>query len=550
MDKPRVARLQEGDKSVAFKSDIRNRNCSTAALAPPSNSLRHRAVVGIIALALVLAAQPLIALAAPRGASGDALGGEGRVPDRVVAQFASGVADHARAQARRGVGGDLITTIEALAVEVWRVPEHAADRALTVLQHNPHVTAAKLDAVVELTEVTPNDPWYPNQWGMKKVELPTAWTVTKGASSTNIAILDTGVNGVPDLKNKLVQGGNVLNNTNHTTDNHGHGTLVAGVAGAETDNGLDVAGSCWECRLMPVKIMDSGGGFMSDLAKGIVWAVDNGADVISMSVSGANGTNAVRNAVGYASDRDVVLLAAAGNQGETAKRYPPAYAEVIAVAGTTSDDQLYSWSNYGSWVDVAAPGANRSTNKDGGVSLFGGTSSATPAAAGVAATGLATGASADQVRNAQQDSALPLSEIKFGRIDAAALLDRLGASSGEPEPDPEPKPAGPTADFVFTCSDLSCASADYSTPGDAAITSWGWTLGDGTTTTGTQVGHTYDEDGTYIVTLTVTDENGETDSTSTQVSVTAPEDDDPDPEPDPGSPGPASNSRSRPRSGA
>lgn len=481
-------------------------------------------------LALLVAATVWVvpAGAAPRGSqpAGDQL------PDRILVRFDADAPASARAAARRDAGAIERSTIDQLGVRVWQVPEHAAARALAALQRDPHVDFAELDARVELdtlATVAPNDPELSRQWGADKVEAPAAWALSRSTRDVAIAILDTGVEAVPDLAGKLLPGRNVFTGTSDVMDDHGHGTASASVAGAATDNGLLVAGYGWNASILPVKVMENGSGTMSALATGIVWATDNGADVISMSLSGTSGTTTVQDAVRYAADRGVVLVAAAGNQGDSVQRYPAAYPEVIAVAATDVNDARYSWSNYGSWVDVAAPGVNRAALRDGGVYNYAGTSSATPVVAGTLALG-APYASGAQLRTALQASATPLPFVAHGRIDAYAMLRALGVgdvasppASEEPGTEPAPEPIGPTADFTATCDLLSCRFTDQSRPGDVAITSWAWRFGDGSTGTGANVDHAYAASGSYTVRLTTTDGNGLHSSVDRVVTVTAPE---------------------------
>jgi hypothetical protein len=387
----------------------------------------------LVLLALLLVASLLPASAGavpgPTDAAGD------RIPGQILVKFKDDAPGWAAAQARRLAAAEELSVIDQLGVHVWRVPEQTSARALQGLQRNPHVEFAELDAVVELDAITPNDPEYGRQWGITKTQTNGAWALSKG-TGTVIAILDTGVNPVDDLKNKILPGRNVIESNSNTTDNNGHGTMSAGVAGAESDNALGVAGYGWNVKILPVKVMESSG-VMSDLAKGITWATDNGADIISMSLGGASGTSTVLSAVRYARDRNVNLVAAAGNSGDTTLTYPAAYGEVIAVAGTRSDDTLYNWSNYGSWVDVAAPGQNRTYNKEGSIFLYAGTSSATPVVAGILSLARANGVSAEEAREALQSGAAPLSVVKHGRVDALAMLELLGTA---PAPDPEPEP--------------------------------------------------------------------------------------------------------------
>ena len=400
----------------------------------------------LLAMAVVVAsltAPALAAAEAPSAPSADV------VPDRILVKWAAGTPERAKDEGRAAAGTEKIKEIEQLGVDVLKVPAHARDRALAGLQRNPHVVYAESDRAVQLDEVTPNDPYWSRQWSPVKTRATLAWDLTTGSASTVVAVLDTGVSSSHvELQGQLVPGRNVIAGNSNTEDDHGHGTQSAGVVAALTNNATGVASYCWKCKVMPVKVMSSAGtGYMSDLAAGITWASDNGADVISMSLSGSSGTTTLANAVKYASDRGVVLAAAAGNDGTSTPRYPAAYPEVIGVAGTDSTDTLYSWSNYGSWVDVSAPGSNMTTNYTGGYASYAGTSSATPVVAGLAGLAFsynpsATGAA---VRSAIESTAVAVSGVKHGRIDTYATLTAVGASAPAPEPTPEPT-SEPTAE--------------------------------------------------------------------------------------------------------
>jgi thermitase len=393
-------------------------------------------IILLLTLLLVAAAFPPAA-----GAGADEVGPD-RIPGQVLVRFKDNAPGAAVAEARRAVGAQERSRIDQLGVHVWRVPEHASVNALRALQRNPHVEYAELDVVVEVAgEVVPNDPWLRFQWGLNQVNAPGAWAATTGSPTTRIAILDTGVSEVGDLRGKVLRGHNVLDGSTNATDNHGHGTRSASVAAVATDNGDGIAAYCWSCMILPVKVMDGGTGTMSDLARGITWAADSGAHVISMSLSGASGTSTVQQAVRYAQDRGAVLVAAAGNQGDTVPRYPAAYSEVIGVAATDSSDTRYSWSNHGSWVDVSAPGINYSVGRDGTIGTYAGTSSATPAAAGVLGLAVSVGATGPQARAALQDTAAPLPFVRFGRVDAAAVVAAVASDSAPATPEPAPAPA-------------------------------------------------------------------------------------------------------------
>jgi subtilisin family serine protease len=196
---------------------------------------------------------------------------------------------------------------------------------------------------------------------------------------------------------------------------------------------------------MPVKVLGADGtGTMSNLAAGITWATDHGAKVISMSLGGS-ASSTLASAVTYAHNKGAVLVASAGNYGNTSKVYPAAYPEVLGVAGTDSTDQLYSWSTYGSWVALAAPGCNYTTGRNGWYGTFCGTSSAAPALAGIAglAASLVPSASNSAIEQALKSTAVNVgSVVAYGRVDGYATLQALaGGSSPSPSPTPTASPS-------------------------------------------------------------------------------------------------------------
>jgi subtilisin family serine protease len=199
---------------------------------------------------------------------------------------------------------------------------------------------------------------------------------------------------------------------------------------------------------MPVKVLDSkGAGKTSTIAMGIVWAVDRGARVLNMSFGGPATTTALQAAVRYASGKGAVLVASAGNSGVDTPFYPAAYSEVIGVAATTEADARYNWSNYGSWVQVAAPGCNTAPWPGAEYIEFCGTSSAAPIVSGIAALALSLNpaASKSEVEQAIAQTATPLPGIvRFGRVNAPTVMSAV-SSSGSLAPLPPPPPPPPTS---------------------------------------------------------------------------------------------------------
>jgi subtilisin family serine protease len=370
----------------------------------------------------------------------------------VLVKFQPTASADSRADAVHAVGATEVGTVRDLGVHVLQVPAAAAANVVAALSHRAGVEYAEADATTQATQ-TPSDPSWGAEWGMTKVSAPAAWDKTTGSSSTVIAILDTGVKyDHADLQNRFVAGYDFVNNDSDPTDDQGHGTAAAGVAGATANNGVGLAGACWTCKLMPVKVLDAtGSGDYVNLANGITWAADHGASVISMSLAGTADSSTLHSAVQYAHNHGAVLVAAAGNSGVSTMSYPAAYAEVLGVAGTQSDDTLYSWSNYGSWVKVAAPGCDYTTLISGGYGSFCGTSAATPLVAGIAglARSLQPTASVAQVEAALESSAVKVgTSVSCGRVDAAAALTAL--SSGATSASCAPSTSGSTGGTTTT----------------------------------------------------------------------------------------------------
>jgi thermitase len=398
---------------------------------PDKNGARiaRRLAAGALALGLVTG---LVAAVPASKAAASSAGGV----DKILVRFKPTVDDAAATAAERSLGASHVGDVADVGVRVLKVPAGAADRVVQGLRNRSDVSFAETDLPATLFTTTPNDYWWPNEWAQVKVGAPQAWDSTKGSSSVTVAVLDTGVDASqPDLQGALVPGWNTLSNTSDTTDNDGHGTNSAGVAVARSNNSIGVASYCWNCSLMPVKVIDSGGaGTFSTVANGITWATDHGARVISMSLGFTTSSSTLQSAVLYAHSHNVVLVAAAGNYGTTAPVYPAAYPEVLGVTGTDGNDQLYSWSSYGSsWVELAAPGCNYTTGKNSWYGSFCGTSSAAPALAGVAglAASFAPTATNTQIEQALESSAVSVgSVVQYGRVNAAGVLSALGAASG------------------------------------------------------------------------------------------------------------------------
>ncbi|WP_282941489.1 S8 family peptidase [Paenibacillus sp. RC67] len=260
--------------------------------------------------------------------------------------------------------------------------------------------SAAVDAVTENSSQTtdnntnqavikPNDALYQRyQWNLPIIDTELGWSISKGSQDIKVAIVDTGVDlNHPDLKDQLISGYNVVNNNAPPADDVGHGTHVAGIVGAIVNNNLGVAGMSWYNRIMPVKVLDqSGAGSTYSVAQGIIWATDHGAKVINMSLGNYAEANFLHDAIKYAYDHDVVLIAASGNDNTATPGFPAAYPEVFAVAATDANKNKASFSNYGDYIDVAAPGVSiASTYPHNQYAALSGTSMASPHVTALAA---------------------------------------------------------------------------------------------------------------------------------------------------------------------
>lgn len=232
-----------------------------------------------------------------------------------------------------------------------------------------------------------NEPYFHEQWALSQINISRLWQITSGNPEIIVAILDTGIDrNHEELKNRVVAEVNFTDSpTPH--DNNGHGTHIAGIVVSSSNNSIGIAGLAPEIRLMNVKVADDTGACqVAVVAKGIVWAVDNGASVINISLEFAQPSPELEEAINYAWRKGAVVIAAAGNNGSTQPTYPAYYENSIAVAATGQDDTLAPLSNYGAWVDMAAPGLNiYSTLPENSYGYKSGTSFATAYVSGLAA---------------------------------------------------------------------------------------------------------------------------------------------------------------------
>ncbi|WP_442603730.1 S8 family peptidase [Paenibacillus sp. KN14-4R] len=253
----------------------------------------------------------------------------------------------------------------------------------------PYAQSNDINSPIDPARIEPNDVLYSRyQWNLKQIGSEAGWQANRGANSVIVAIVDTGADLThPDLADHLIKGYNLVDPTTTPNDDVGHGTHVSGVIGALVNNRLGVAGMMWNDTLMPIKALDqTGAGSTYTVAQGIIWAVDHGAKVINMSLGNYTSSEFLHDAIKYAYDRDVVLVAASGNDNTDRPSYPAYYSEVFAVAATDANRDRAPFSNYGDYVDVAAPGVSiASTYPPHQYAALSGTSMACPHVTALAA---------------------------------------------------------------------------------------------------------------------------------------------------------------------
>jgi thermitase len=362
-----------------------------------------------------------------------------------------------------------LKTLDLVDAEVWQVQKGNELSTIERLKANPAVEYAEPNYRYYALGI-PNDSDFGEQWGPTKVQAPAAWDVTQGSDAIVIAIIDTGIDAShPDLAGKIVPGIDFVDGDADPRDENGHGTHVAGIAAALTNNGIGIAGMSWNAKIMPVRVLDrTGAGYNTDVAAGINWAFQHGAKVLNLSLGSISSSALMESAVNAAYAHGSLVVAAMGNcrtectindkQYTNPTTYPAAYNHVMAVAATSrSNPELYAYySQTGSHCDIAAPGGETDINYADGIystlptysvylntqwgyfqnyDYLQGTSQATPFVSGLAALVWATkpDLAPDQVEAAIEDTAFDPAlgysdpgywdpDYGYGRIDALAAV--------------------------------------------------------------------------------------------------------------------------------
>lgn len=363
-----------------------------------------------------------------------------------------GQKDFAHQQARSG----LKRRISQINVDAVKVPANSSvAETIARYQNLPTVEYVEPNFVATVF-LTPNDPLFSQQWNLQKVLVEDAYDVSQGGLAL-IAIVDTGVDAShPDLSGLVNQGYNTISEDSNTIDDHGHGTLVAGIASAQTNNGSGVASISYQSTILPVKVLNSDGtGTYDDVSEGIIYAADNKAFVVNLSLGGSSDSQTLKRAVDYALGRGSILVAAAGNNGNDAPVYPASYPGVLAISASDQKDNLAGFSSYGSNVFAASPGVSiTSTATNSNYTQASGTSMSAPHTAGLLAIALSANPELnnsqliDHIKNnAEKVGPYAYDEngwnpyFGYGRISSAKTLQAIKEEAETIEPTPTPIPA-------------------------------------------------------------------------------------------------------------
>jgi len=428
--------------------------------------------------------------------------------------------NHADEDVIRGHGGKTKYTYHIINAKAVEIPERAIDR----IKRNPRVAYVEEDAKVYALEDT-------LPWGVDRIGAGVVHVGGNTGAGVNVSIIDTGIDHThSDLDGNYKGGYDFVNNDANPMDDAGHGTHCAGIVAAEY-NGAGVVGVAPEAYLYGVKVLDSAGnGYDSDVIAGIDWSVQNGMDIISMSLGGSSSAS-LGVACDAAYNAGIVVVAAAGNSGNPPGKgnnviYPAAYSSVIAVAATDSNDERARWSSTGPGVELAAPGVSIYSTVPGGYSTKSGTSMACPHVAGTAALVIVAGITDgnnngrinDEVRARLTETADDLGELGKDNLYGYGLVNADEAVSPIVPNTPPVADAGGSYSGTEDVAITFDGSGSYDS--DGGTLTYAWDFGDGSTGTGVNSTHAYTAGGNYTVTLVVNDGEEDSEPNNTTADIT------------------------------
>lgn len=390
------------------------------------------------------------------------------------------------ASLRLPAGGSLWRTsraLDALHVAVMRVPEGQEQEYARKLRGVAGVLFAEPNYIVR-ADFIPDDSLWPQQYGPAMIQAPDAWDVTTGSNGVIVAVIDSGLDSShPEFSGRILPGYDFVQKDTVPQDECGHGTHVAGIIAAQGNNSAGIAGLAWETSLLPVRVLNGTcSGSVADVAEALVWAVERGARVINLSLGTASPSTLLENATYYAYRHGAALFAASGNSGSSTVVYPARYDWVMAVGAVDSAAQRASFSNYGTELDLMAPGVSILSTTPYGTfyyqTLFGttsqygflsGTSMAAPHAAGAAALLASQPAfdDPDKIYQALTSTALDLDAPGRDDNTGYGLLQLADALAFTPGTFPPPPP--PAIEYDWADSDTCGNLVQYAWRDAAAV---------------------------------------------------------------------------------
>jgi subtilisin family serine protease len=442
-----------------------------------------------------------------------------KIPDQYIIAFkqsvqAGDVPGLARQLSGQSDGTLLYTYTSALKGFAARIPSQAVNG----LRNNPNIEYIEADSMVEISVNQNNPTWGLDRVDQRNLPLNQVYSYNTTGNGVTAYIIDTGINySHVDFEGRAEPGYDFEGRDG--SDCHSHGTHVAGTVGGKT------YGVAKGVKLVSIRTMRcDGSGSTSGVVAGLDWMVKNGSKpgVVNMSIGGSSSLS-MDTAMRAAINAGFVIVAAAGNQGDDACNYsPPRVEEAITVGSTMTDDSKRLTSNYGSCVDLFAPGTSivsASYSSNTGTATKSGTSMAAPHVAGAVALYLegnrtATPAQVFEAIYAQASKNV----VKNSNTANNHMLYTLTGSESVSTPTNNP----PTAQFSSTCFDYQCSFSDLSVDSEGPISSWQWSFGNGSNSSDRHPNHTYTSAGNYQVNLVVTDSGALSSSVAKTVQVIEP----------------------------